>query len=75
VLSRVSCAKLNAAWLLTAPDGPHRIDPAVLGISLDRYRLVTRTAAPRIGDPDGVEHRLFKPIAGTHLPTALCKSR
>ena len=75
ILKRVPCARLDAAWLITATDGPHAINPDALGISLDRYRLVTRAMMPRIGYPDGVEHRLYKPIAGTHLPTALCKSR
>jgi hypothetical protein len=74
-LKRAPCSKVSAAWLLTAPDGPHRIDPAALGIPLDRYRLVTRAMVPRLGYLHGVEHHLFKPIAGTHLPTALCKSR
>ena len=76
VLSRVPCAKLDAAWLLIAPDGPFGINPASLGIPLDRYRLVTKAMVPRLGyEPGGVEHRLLKPVEGTHLPTALCKSR
>ncbi|MEA2880826.1 MAG: hypothetical protein QOH32_45 [Bradyrhizobium sp.] len=77
-LDRAACDELAGSWILTEPDGPRKLSPALLtqyGIDIQRdFAVVAVVDAPTASFPKSYKQQLLKPVRSRQDAVLACEA-